>query len=150
MRTFNKIVGSTCVIDTGLLLEYLSGSEIGRKIDELIFKNEFVSRVYISPLTLIEIYYLIRRKSDIHRANVETKKMRNLVVVYSIVDIYNIIGEIKASSSIALADSSSIGIAEHLRIPVLFKHEYEIDEILKNEEKNVYFERIVFFDDFVP
>ena len=49
LRIFNKTVGSFIVIDTGLLIEFLSASQHGKKIDAMIFKNEYIASVLISP-----------------------------------------------------------------------------------------------------
>ena len=148
MRTFNKTVGTSLVIDTGLLIEYLSGTESGNKIDEMIFRNSYIASVLISPLTLVEVYYLIRRKSNKERAVKEVKKVRKLVTIVSIEKYLELLGEIKAVTAFSLTDAANIALAECEKISVVFKHEKEIENQLVTSKSTPYTSRIVFIDDF--
>lgn len=148
MLTFNQSIGSNIVIDTGLLIEYLSANQNGIKINEMIFSNKFITTVNISPLTLIEIYYLVRRKSNQDRARQEIDKIRQITSIIPLISCLELIGDIKSVTAFSLADSANIAIAEYLRIPVIFKHEKEIDRALQETEHKNYTERIIFIDDF--
>ena len=148
MRTFNKTIGSSLVVDTGLLIEFLSASEHGKKIDEMIFKNEFIASVLISPLTLVEIYYLTRRKSSMQRAKETINKIKNLITIAPLEEYLELLGEIKALTAFSLADSANIALAEYKNISVIFKHEQEIDNRLKQSTETPFASRIVFIDDF--
>ena len=64
LRIFNQSICPIIIVDTGILIEYFSGSEKGLKIKEMIFSNPFIVSVLITPLTLIEIYYILRRKNS--------------------------------------------------------------------------------------
>ncbi|MFX0102385.1 MAG: PIN domain-containing protein [Candidatus Hodarchaeota archaeon] len=148
MRSFNKVVGSTVVLDTGLLIEFLTGTEIGATIEKVVFKNKFITSILLTPLTLIEIYYIIRRKSTSERARNEIKKVRKLARIVPIDEFVEIIGELKATTSIALSDVANIGLADYKDVKVLFKHETEIDEKLAQHASETFTERIVFIEDF--
>ena len=64
LRIFNQSISPIIIVDTGILIEYFSGSEKGLKIKEMIFSNPFIVSVLITPLTLIEFYYILRRKNS--------------------------------------------------------------------------------------
>jgi len=53
----NEIKGSIA-IDTGVLVEYMEGSEIGKKFKDQILGNETIEMFYISPLVYTEILYI--------------------------------------------------------------------------------------------
>lgn len=148
MRTFNKSVSTSLVIDTGLLLEYLSGSKVGKIIDEMIFKNDYVASVLTSPLTMVEVYYLVRRKSNKSRAEEEVNKINKLVSLLSLDNYLELLGEIKAVTAFSLTDAANIALAEYKNISVVFKHEHEIDKKLTSSKSTPFTSRIVFIDNF--
>lgn len=148
MRTFNKSVSTSLVIDTGLLIEYLSGSKAGKIVDEMIFKNNYIASVLTCPLTLVEVYYLVRRKSNKERAEGEVNKIRSLVTILPIDNYLELLGEIKAITAFSLTDAANIALAEYKNISSVFKHEQEIDKKLTLSKSTPYTSRIVFIDDF--
>lgn len=148
MRTFNKTVSTSLVIDTGLMLEYLSGSKAGKIVDEMIFKNEYIASVLTGPLTLVEVYYLVRRKSNKERAEEEVNKIKKLVTILPIGNYLELLGEIKAVTAFSLTDAANIALAEYKNISSVFKHEQEIDKKLALSKSTPYTSRIVFIDDF--
>lgn len=148
MRTFNKSVSTSLVIDTGLLIEYLSGSKAGKIVDEMIFKNDYIASVLTCPLTLVEVYYLVRRKSNKERAEGEVNKIRSLVTILPIDNYLELLGEIKAITAFSLTDAANIALAEYKSISSVFKHEQEIDKKLTLSKSTPYTSRIVFIDDF--
>ncbi|MHA1237365.1 MAG: PIN domain-containing protein [Candidatus Hodarchaeales archaeon] len=148
MRTFNKSVSTSLVIDTGLLLEYLSGSPAGKIVDEMIFNNNYIASVLTCPLTLVEVYYLVRRKSNKERAQEEVKKIKKLVSILPIDNYLELLGEIKAITAFSLTDAANIALAEYKSISCVFKHEQEIDKKLALSKSTPFTSRIVFIDDF--
>ncbi|MHA1368847.1 MAG: PIN domain-containing protein [Promethearchaeota archaeon] len=148
LRNFNKVVGPTVVLDTGLLVEFLTGTKIGAIIDEMVFKNHFITSVLLTPITLIEIYYIIRRKSTSERARIVINKIREITRIVPLDKFVDIIGELKATTSISLSDVASIGLAVYKDVKVIFKHENEIDNKLKRDGSKTFSKRIIFIDDF--
>lgn len=148
LQTFNKSVGSLVVVDTGILIEYLSGSEKGLKIKEMIFSNPFIVSVFVTPLTIIEIYFILRRKNSKEKADLFTYQIRELTKLIPIDDLIELIGEIKASTPFSIVDCSNIAVAEDKKIKVIFKHEKEIDKILEEHSNLGFTGRITFVDDF--
>jgi len=136
------------VEDIGLFIEVLAGTSAGSKISEMIFKNRFISSILINPLTCIDIYYLIRRKSMQERAKEELDKMKKLVRIVPLEEFAELVGEIKVMTSLSLADAANIALGEHKNVKVLFKHEHELDDQIAKQVDAPFRSRIVFIDDF--
>ena len=137
------------VVDTGILLEFLLGTAQGQRINELLFSNDFISAIHITPITLVEMYYLVRRKRNRGETETEITRITSIVNVYPLESYLNLTGEIKAFTAISLADCATIALAETRYIPAIFKHENELDEKLKLSETTQHLSRIVFVDDFL-
>lgn len=148
LRTFNQTVGTSVVVDSGVILEYLTGSPASKRIEQMLFQNPYIASILVTPLTIIEIYYLIRRESTQERALSEITKLETLVRVVPLEAYLSLVGEVKAVSSFALADSASIALAESRQLKVLFKHEQEIDKKVQSNQEFTFSPRIVFIDDF--
>ena len=147
MKAFNKLVGPEIVVDTGLVIEYLNGSERGKKIYELILTNEFINSILATPVLAIEVYYLLRRKSPREFVEETIKKLRSFITFLPLNDYITFCGEIKAKHPFALSDCCTLGLAEYKNIKALFIHEKEIDEQLQKDGSNQYTQRIIFIDD---
>jgi len=148
LKTFNKSVGSEIVVDTGIVIEYLNGTERGKKIYDFILTNEFISSILATPVLAIEVYYLLRRKSPREFVEETIKKLRNFITFLPLNDYITFCGEIKAKHPFALSDCCTLGLAEYKNIKALFIHEKEIDEQLQKAGSNQYTQRIIFIDDF--
>lgn len=148
LRIFNQSISPIIIVDTGILIEYFSGSEKGLKIKEMIFSNPFIVSVLITPLTLIEIYYILRRKNSKDKTASIIKQTKELTKLIPIDDQIELIGEIKSVTPFSLVDCSSIAVAENREVNVVFKHEKEIDKLLENRSSLPFTSRIVFIDDF--
>ena len=148
MKAFNKLVGSEVVVDTGMVIEYLDGSEMGKKIYDLIFTNEFIISILATPILAIEVYYLLRRKSPKEFVIETIKKLQNIITFIPLNEYITFCGEIKASHPFALSDCCTLGLAEYKNIKALFIHEKEIDAQFQKAGSNQYTQRVVFIDDF--
>lgn len=148
LQTFNEAVGSFIVVDTGIIIEYFSGSPAGIKIKEMIFSNPFINSIYVSSLTFIEFYYLLRRKNSKEKTLSTIDKLKNLTKIIPIDDFLELIGEIKSLTPFSLTDCTNIALAEKKEIKILFKHEREIDKLLQSKNDLQYTSKIIFIDDF--
>jgi predicted nucleic acid-binding protein len=150
LRTFNQAVGPIVAVDTGVLLEYLTGTDNGKKIDQLVFKNSFIISISVSPLTIVEIYYIVRRKTTSQRTKTVVRDLKKLVKIIPIEEyLEELTGEVKAETSFSIADSAIIALAEYRDIPVIFKKEQEIENKLKKTISKRFTSQIIFIDDFI-
>jgi hypothetical protein len=148
LKAFNKTIGPEVVVDTGIVLEYLNGSSAGKKIQELVFSNQFIISILATPVLAIEMYYLLRRKSG---KDFVLKILQKLDAILSFVPLNDYLsqcGEIKATHPFALSDCCTLGLAAHKDLKALFLHEREIDDQLYEAGSDNYTQRIVFIDDF--
>ena len=148
LRTFNQTVGPSIVIDSGILIEYLTGTVNGLKIKEMIFSNPFIVSINVSSLTIIEIYYIFRRKNSQESTRKIITNVKELVKIIPIEDFVELIGEVKSLTPFSLTDCSNIALAEKESIKVIFKHESEIDNQLHKANNSNYTANIIFIDDF--
>jgi predicted nucleic acid-binding protein len=149
LRTFNQAVGPIVAVDTGVLLEYLTGTDNGKKIDQLVFKNSFIISISVSPLTIVEIYYIVRRKTTSQRTKTVVRDLKKLVKIIPIEEYLELTGEVKAETSFSIADSAIIALAEYRDIPVIFKKEQEIEKKLKKTISKRFTSKIILIDDFI-
>ncbi|HUY00537.1 MAG TPA: PIN domain-containing protein [Candidatus Deferrimicrobium sp.] len=148
MKIFNKTIGSEIVVDTGLLVNYLEGTELGEKIKEFIFKNEFISSILATPVLGIEVYYILRRKYSKEFAIETIKKLQNTITFVPLEEYLSDCGEIKAKHPFALSDCCTLGLAQFMDLKALFVHEREIDNHLQRIGSDQFTQRIIFIDDF--
>lgn len=148
MRNFNKIVGSEIVIDTGIAIDRYFDSTKRIILEKLIFSNDFINNIYVTPLTLLEIYYLIYRSKSKQEAKLFLAKLKKIVHIKPLDSYLEIAGEIKALNSISLVDCTNIALANFKGIKVIFKHEKELDKQLKNLHNEKLLSNIIFIDDF--
>jgi len=142
------VISPEIVVDTGVLLEYLTGSPAGKAIEKMIILNDYIISILISPLTLVEIYYIFLRKNTEEIAEVFLNKIKDLIVTESLEKYIEESAIIKAETAFALADSCTLGLAEYRQITAIFKHENEIDRYLLKAKDKIHISRIVFIDDF--
>lgn len=148
LQTFNSAIGPYIVVDTGIIIEFFAGSENGVKIKEMIFSNPYIVSIFITPLTIIEVYYIIRRKNSKEDAISIIDKIKKLTKIVSIDDFLELIGEIKSSTPFSLTDCTNIALAEKKDVKVLFKHETEIDKLIEGSKNLQFTSKLVFIDDF--
>ncbi|AHC51521.1 twitching motility protein PilT [Sulfolobus acidocaldarius SUSAZ] len=120
------------IIDTGVLVEILEGSDIGEKITRLIIQNQI--EPLITDLTLTELQYVTCRKYGNKRSSEVIQKLLKSGF-FGIVDSMRFArkaAEIKCAHSLSIVDAFNIGAAQELKINAIFKKEKEIDKSISN------------------
>jgi hypothetical protein len=121
------------VVDTGVLVEVLEGSDLGEKFLKFVISSRL--EPIITNLTLIELTYIICRKYGINKARELVKKLLDsgYFEVVNALEFANHIIEMKCNNSISIIDASVIATAKGLGIKALFKLEKELrDKKLEN------------------
>lgn len=145
---FNNTIGQQVVVDTGIIIEYLQGTELGKKIKDFIFKNEFIESIMATPVLAIEVYYILRRKYSKSFTLKAINRLQNIIRFFPLNEYISESGEIKAKHPFALSDCCTLGLAVNKDIKALFIHEREIDKQLKKVKIDQFTQRIIFIDDF--
>jgi len=114
------------IIDTGLLVEIFEGSETGKKLLNLIINDKI--EPMITDVTLIELTYILCRKSGMDKAKELVKKLidSGYFTVVNSTSFSDIIAEIKCKFPISFIDAFNIGSAIGLKVNALFRKEREL------------------------
>ncbi len=114
------------IIDTGLLFEIFEGSETGKKLLDLIINDKI--EPMITDVTLIELTYILCRKSGMDKAKELVKKLidSGYFTVVNSTSFSDIIAEIKCKFPISFIDAFNIGSAMGLKVNALFRKEREL------------------------
>ena len=128
------------VVDTGVLVEVLEGSDLGEKFLKLV--NSSKLEPIITNLTLIELTYIICRKYGINKARELVKKLLDsgYFEVVNALEFADHIIETKCNNSISIIDAYVIATAKGLGIQALFKLEKELKD--KKLENVIFIENI--------
>ena len=99
------------IIDSGLLFEIFEGSETGMKLLDLIINDKI--EPMITDVTLIELTYILSRKSGMDKAKELVKKLidSGYFTVVNSTSFSDIIAEIKCKFPISFIDAFNIGSA---------------------------------------
>ena len=114
------------IIDSGLLFEIFEGSETGKKLLDLIINDKI--EPMITDVTLIELTYILCRKSGMDKAKELVKKLidSGYFTVVNSTSFSDIIAEIKCKFPISFIDAFNIGSAIGLKVNALFRKEREL------------------------
>ena len=133
------------VIDTGVLIEYLSETVYGESFDKHFLSDSNIKYYYMSPLVYTELMYIFCRKMGIIKADQLIKdKFKHILVLGEEKLRYDAV-HLKCKHGIALADCYSIAAGKVQDCPVLMKKEQELKDIDLSEFRD----RILFIGNFV-
>lgn len=101
------------VLDTSALLTYLQSEEGSKIIEEILMTAKRSNHVYISFITLMELYYIIWQEEGEHKAKEILVLLKSLPIqiVESNHRITLIAGRIKANHKLSVADAFIVATA---------------------------------------
>ncbi len=144
--SLNKDLHETSIIiDTGVLIELLENSELGKIFSKHFLENPQFERYYISPITDTELKYIFCRRSEYQEAKKIVSDLLKDFIICSESKLRDDAFRLKCNYPISLADSYSLAVAIVLNIPLCMKKE---KEILNNLEKLSSEVKIMFIDDY--
>lgn len=136
---------TSIIIDTGVLIELLENSELGKIFSKHFLENPQFERYYISPITDTELKYIFCRRSGYQEAKKIVSDLLKDFIICSESKLRDDAFRLKCNYPISLADSYSLAVAIVLNIPLCMKKE---KEILNNLEKLSSEVKIMFIDDY--
>ncbi|TXT62984.1 MAG: putative PIN domain protein [Promethearchaeota archaeon] len=122
---------NSIVIDTGVFIEFLEGSELGTKFEQFLLDNSDIYHYLVSPLVETELKYFFCRKLGIDEAILMIDDFLKDFYIYPESELRNEASRLKCLYPISLAVCYSISIATLNSIPVIFKKEKELKEKLE-------------------
>ena len=120
------------VLDTGVLVEYVGGSEAALRLKRRM--DEGTLTPHVTDLNLFELRYLICRKHGAKRASDVLASIQGSGY-FDVHDAHRVLeaaASLKCERALSLVDCVTIATGEALSMPVLFaRHEAELDAELK-------------------
>ena len=145
MSVNKDLLETSIIIDTGVLIELLENSELGKIFSKHFLENPQFERYYISPITDTELKYIFCRRSGYQEAKKIVSDLLKDFIICSESKLRDDAFRLKCNYPISLADSYSLAVAIVLNIPLCLKKE---KEILNNLEKLSSEVKIMFIDDY--
>ncbi|BAB66723.1 PIN domain-containing protein [Sulfurisphaera tokodaii] len=129
------------VVDTGVLVEVLEGSELGEKFIQLVSRGKL--EPIITNLTLIELTYVICRRYGTDKARELIMKLLDsgYFKLVNALDFADEIVKVKCNNSLSIIDASVIATAKGLGITALFKMEKELKD--KKIDNLIFIENLI-------
>ena len=137
---------TSIIIDTGVLVELLENSELGKIFSKHFLENPQFERYYISPITDTELKYIFCRRNGCQEAKKIVSDFLKDFIICSERILRDDAFRLKCNFPISLADSYSLAVAIVLNIPLCMKKE---KEILNNIEKLSSEVKMMFIDDYI-
>ncbi len=137
---------SQAVVDTGVLLQYLSlnlknkTDQLHKKeFDEELFKNQNYDSLFVSFLTRSELLYIQCRKKGWKSAQTHTNAILEHFTLIRSTELDDIAPLLKCQLGISLVDCFNLAIGALFQIPVYFLEEKELSpkivEKIQNEHQ---------------
>jgi len=104
------------VFDTSALLAFIENEEGAETVENLLTESiEGENEIFISPVTLIEIFYISVREQGSEIAEERLNLLGNLPLIQESLtpQFTKIIGGFKSSKSMSFADCCIAGLAKH-------------------------------------
>ena len=107
--------------DSGVLLELLSGSEEGKRVERFVEDN--LDEIVVNELNLEEVKYIVCRKAGEGKALevIETLKSSGYFTLIPFSQVSGEVYKIKCKYPISLADVTTIATAKAFGLKALFR-----------------------------
>jgi predicted nucleic acid-binding protein len=139
----SEIKGSIA-IDTGVLVEYIEDSALGKIFKEKILENDTFEEFHISPLVYTEILYIYCRSLGFDQAKFTVQNLLKDFIIAEERQLRDEAAKLKCQYAISIADCYSIALAIIKNLTLYMKKEDEIEKALKKGKFPV---EIIFIDD---
>lgn len=135
---------ASIAVDTGVLFEFLNDSDLGKVFYQKILINPQFQKIYVSPLTEVELKYLMCRQSSYKDAKEFISDFLKDFIIYPESELRDETFRLKCNFPISIADCYSLAVGKILNIPIYMKKEKEIDQVL---DRLLSIVKIKFIDD---
>ncbi len=119
-------------IDTGVLLEILAKSSMGQKFKKQILEKRTSTDIFISPLTVTELLYILGRLHGFEEGKHIIQEFVEPFKIYEEKILRENAAKLKMEFGIAIADCYVIALGQLKNIPIYMKREREINDILQD------------------
>ena len=133
-------------VDTGVLIEYLEDSTLGKAFYKEGWERDQFKKYYVSPLVDMELKYIFCRRIGFQEARTRISKFLRDFVICPENQLRDEAFRLKCDFPISIADCYSLAVGKVYEIPVYMKKEREIDDIIDDLSAIV---EILFIDDLI-
>ena len=144
MSEKKNLQNASITVDTGILIELLEDSDLGKVFYQKVLAKPQFQNIYISPLTDTELKYIFCRQNGY-------KDAKELVLEF--LKDFNICTEselrdeafrLKCNFPISIADCYSLAVGKVFNIPVYMIKVKEIEKVI---DKLLLMVKVIFIDD---
>lgn len=117
-------------VDTGILIEILEDSNLGKKFYQEVLESPQFQKIYISPLTDTELKYIFCRLNGYKESKELVTEFLKDFIICSESELRDEAFRLKCMFSISIADCYSLAVGILFSVPVYMKREEEIDQVI--------------------
>jgi len=137
--TLKQLRGNTA-LDSSTLIEYLTGTDLGKVLRTYFERMELDETAYVSNLTIAETFYVLCRREGVESASQKITRMISSKVIQPTDSIELAIeaGKLKCERAISLPDCSCLAVAKETGArPVFASRETELTREMKRKPFDV-------------
>ena len=121
---------TSIAVDTGILIEILEDSDLGKVFYQKVLESLQFQKIYISPLTDTELKYIFCRRSGYKDAKELVLEFLKDFIICSESELRDEAFRLKCKFSISIADCYSLAVGKVFNVPVYMKQEKEIEQVI--------------------
>ena len=135
---------TSIAVDTGILIEILEDSDLGKVFYQKVLESLQFQKIYISPLTDTELKYIFCRQSGYKEAKELVLEFLKDFIICSESELRDEAFRLKCNFPISIADCYSLAVGKVLNIPVYMIKEKEIEKVI---DKLLSMVKVIFVDE---
>jgi len=144
MSEKKDLQGASIAVDSGILIELLEDSDLGKVFYEKVLARLQFQNIYISPLTDTELKYIFCRRNGYKEAKELVLEFLKDFIICSENELRDEAFRLKCNFPISIADCYSLAVGRVFNIPVYMIKEKEIEKVL---DKLLSMVKVIFIDD---
>jgi hypothetical protein len=135
---------ASITVDTGILIELLEDSDLGKVFYQKVLEKPQFQNIYISPLTDTELKYIFCRRNGYNDAKELVLEFLKDFIICSESELRDEAFRLKCNFPISIADCYSLAVGKVFNIPVYMIKEKEIEKVI---DKLLSMVKVIFIDD---
>ena len=144
MSEKKNLQDASITVDTGILIELLEDSDLGKVFYQKVLEKPQFQNIYISPLTDTELKYIFCRRNGYNDAKELVLEFLKDFIICSESELRDEAFRLKCNFPISIADCYSLAVGKVFNIPVYMIKEKEIEKVI---DKLLSMVKVIFIDD---
>jgi len=144
MSEKKNLRNGSITVDTGILVELLEDSDLGKVFYQKVLAKLQFQNIYISPLTDTELKYIFCRRNGYTEAKELVLKFLKDFIICSENELRDEAFRLKCNFPMSIADCYSLAVGRVFNIPVYMIKEREIE---KSIDKLLSMVKVIFIDE---